>query len=189
MKILEKEMGLREETRGLQQVRDTIDSGKFGKRAESMGKTQSDILEMTEKAVVAIEELEEADGLSFPSEKKLLRGVSKIMMEVEELLFAHETGPKAIAAETEVIELLLQAQRKPPPKQQSKGSAGSKPGGGGEGDTEESALALIGRGNESNAERVERAIEQTSGVQAVGYPTEYRRGLDQYFSDLEDDSQ
>lgn len=185
MKILEKEIGLREETRSTEQVRDVMGDEKYVKRTESLASTQVEIAEMNSKALKDIEELEAAKGSGFPTEKQMLRRVGKIMIEVTDLLSSHDTGSKTIAAETEIIELLLQVQRKQPPKKKSKGGGGSQPGSGGEGDTEESALALIGRGDESNAQRIDRTTQQTTGAAAAGYPVEYRSGLDTYFSELE----
>ena len=185
MKILEKEIGLREETRATENVREVMGADKFKKRSESLAATQTEIATMNADALTAIEELEQAKGLGFPSEKQMLRRCGKVMTEVEELLTSHETGSKTIAAETEIIELLLQVQRKQPPKKKSKGSGGSQPGAGGEGDTDESALALIGRGDESNAQRINRTTKQSSGAVSAGYPVEYRSGLDAYFSELE----
>ncbi len=185
MKILEKEIDLREETRATDQVREAMGQAKHGKRSESLAATQVQISEMNTKTLKDIEELEETKGVSFPTEKQMLRRVGTIMTEVTDLLTSHDTGSHTIAAETEIIELLLQVQRKPPPKKNSKGGGGSQPGSGGEGDTEESALALIGRGDEANAQRTNRSTQQTTGAISAGYPVEYRSGLDTYFSELE----
>lgn len=185
MKILEKEIGLREETRSTQTMKDAVDVTEFLKRAKSLATTQQEIADMNRATLKAITDLEEAKGLSFPTEKGMLRSVGTVMQEVQGLLEDGQMGPPTIAAETQIIELLLKVQRKQPPKKKSKGGGGSQPGSGGEGDTEESALALIGRGAEAQAQRVERTTEQTSGAVTAGYPAEYRSGLDIYFSELE----
>lgn len=185
MKILEKEVGLRDETRATEEARDAMEADKFVERAESLAESQRGINQMTQDTLVAIAELEQEKGSSFPKETQLLRQVSGIMSEVEELLVIPNTGSATVAAETEVIELLLQVQRKQPPKKSSKGGSGTNPNGGGEGDTEESALALLGRGDEQNAERVERLTEQATGTVGSGFPAEYRIGLDTYFGELE----
>ena len=185
MKILEKEVGLRDETRATEEARDAMEADKYVERAESLAESQRGINQMTQDTLVAIAELEQEKGSSFPKETQLLRQVSGIMSEVEELLVIPNTGSATVAAETEVIELLLQVQRKQPPKKSSKGGSGTNPNGGGEGDTEESALALLGRGDEQNAERVERLTEQATGTVGSGFPAEYRIGLDTYFGELE----
>lgn len=185
MKILEKEIGLREETRAAQNLREAVEAQVYQQRTDSLAATQAEIAGMNADVLRDISKLEAEKGATFPTEKNMLRQVGNIMGEVEQLLSAHETDAPTIAAETEIIELLLKVQRKQPPKQKSKGNAGSQPGAGGEGDTEESALALIGRGDEAGAQRIERTTEQTSGTITAGYPSEYRTGLDAYFRELE----
>jgi|GEM_PF-1630099 len=185
MKILEREIGLRDETRAAEQTRDAVETGKYVERANSLAETQQGLNDMTRDTYNAIKELEDEKGLSFPKEKELLMTVSNVMNEVETLLSQPNTGAPAIAAETEIIEMLLQVQRKQPPKKNSKGSSGKNPNGGGEGDTEESALALLGRGDEANAQSVERVTDQATGTVGTGYPAEYRVGLDAYFSEIE----
>ncbi len=185
MKILEREIGLRDETRAAEQMRAAVEIEKYNERADSLAKTQQGLNEMARDAVQSIKDLEAEKGLSFPKEKELLLQVSAVMGEVEELLAQPNTGSPTIATETEIIEMLLQVQRKQPPKKQSKGSSGKNPNGGGEGDTEESALALLGRGDEANSQSVERVTEQATGAVGAGYPAEYRVGLDVYFGELE----
>lgn len=185
MKILEKEIGLREETRSTEQVRDALDVEDYAERASGLAVSQHEIADMAAKTSMAIVDLEKEKNLSFPKELQLMNAVSSIMQETEAILSEPNTGPEAIAAETEIIEMLLQVQRKQPPKKSSKGAAGENPNGGGEGDTEESALALIGRGDEVNAGTVERETAQATGTSGTTYPAEFRAGLDAYFADLE----
>ena len=185
MKILEKEVGLRDETRFTDQAREAMPVDKYTERANSLANSQGDINQMTRDTLKAISDLELEKGASFPKETQLLTQVSRIMSETEALLTEPNTGAPTIAAETEIIELLLQVQRKQPPKKSSKGGSGTNPNGGGEGDTEESALALLGRGDEQNSQRVERVTEQATGSVGTGYPAEYRIGLDTYFGELE----
>ena len=185
MKILEKEIGLRDETRAAEQAREAMTIEKYTERAMSLAQSQHEIADMTGETLQAIADLEAEKGASFPQETQLLRHVGRVMVEVESMLSEPNTGAEPIAAETEIIELLLQAQRKKPPKKNSKSGSGSNPNGGGEGDTEESALALLGRGDESNAEAIERVTEQATGLTGTGYPEEYRVGLDRYFGELE----
>lgn len=185
MRILEKEVGLRDETRAAEQARSGLDVAKFGERTTSLAKSQGDINTMTNETLEEIAKLELEKGASFPKETQLLRQVSRIMTEVETFLAQQKTDAPTVAAETEIIELLLQVQRQQPPKKSSQGGSGKNPNGGGEGETEESALALLGRGNEQNAERVDRVTEQATGTTGSGFPAEYRVGLDAYFGELE----
>ena len=185
MKILEREVGLRDETRGAEQARGGLGEEKYNQRAQSLAESQRDVQQMTEDTITAIKDLETEKSYSFPKEIELLTQVSGIMSEVDSLLQEPNTGAPTVAAETEIIELLLQVQRKQPPKKNSKGGSGNNPNGGGEGDTEESALALLGRGDELNSQTVEREIDQATGTIGSGFPAEYRIGLDTYFGELE----
>ena len=185
MKILEKEVGLRDETRATDQARDAVSIERYTERANSLADSQHELIDMTADVLKSIKELEDEKAVSFPKETQLMNQVSRIMGEAEMILAQPETGPAAIAAETEIIELLLAVQRQQPPKKQSKSGSGNNPNGGGEGDTEESALALLGRGDEVNAQTIERETDQATGTVGAGYPAEYRVGLDAYFGELE----
>ena len=185
MKILEREVNLRDETRAAEQLREVVETEKYVERANSLAQTQRDLNDMTQETIQEIQELEEEKELSFPKEKELLMQVSAVMGEVVTILEQPNTGAPAVAAESEIIEMLLQVQRKQPPKKNSKGKSGKNPNGGGDGDTEESALALLGRGDEVNAQTIERATNQATGTVGSGYPAEYRVGLDAYFGELE----
>ncbi len=182
MKILEKEIGLREETRGTEQVREVLESEAYAQRADGLSQTQETLAKRTADVTQKIRELA-SKGLEFPKEIALLTRVEEVMREAQDLLARPDTGPEPIAAETEAIELLLQAKRMKPPK--GGGGGGSTPGGGGSGDTDESALALIGRGDEANAASVDRNTAQATGVTGTAYPAEFRAGLDAYFDELE----
>ncbi len=182
MKILEKEIGLRDETRGAEQIRDILESEAYAQRANGLADTQLALATRTGDVVQQLQELE-SKGLQFPNEIALLARVEEVMREARDLLARPDTGAEPIAAETEAIELLLQAQRVQPPK--GGGGGGSTPGGGGSGDTQEAALALIGRGEETNATPKDRTTSQTTGTTGSGFPTEFRAGLDAYFGELE----
>ncbi|MEM9280565.1 MAG: hypothetical protein AAGA96_01955, partial [Verrucomicrobiota bacterium] len=103
----------------------------------------------------------------------------------EAILAEPETGPRAIAAETEVIELLLQAQRT---AGGGGGGGSNSPGTGGEGSTTKSALALVGLGSDDEATIRERQVGQTTGRSSRTLPAEFQDGLDAYFNALEEDS-
>ncbi len=111
----------------------------------------------------------------------MLSKVSGIMIETIEILRKPDTGPNAIAAETEIIELLLESKRFSP----SGGGGGAAPGGGGKGETDTPALALVGTGVNAKEFREEMSATQAVGVGGMSLPEEYRSGLDAYFNQLE----
>jgi hypothetical protein len=184
MKILEKEIGLREETRVAEQARAALTKDDYVAQAKPLADTQAELAERVAEVVKTIRELPGGDG-SFGKEVALLGRVGQVMQEAHGLLSRPETGPETIAAETEAIELLLQARRVNP--KGGGGGGGTTPGGGGQGETEVSALALIGDGAERNAQPSDRNVGQTTGVTGSELPAEFRRGLDAYFGALEGD--
>jgi hypothetical protein len=104
------------------------------------------------------------------------------MNEAAGILARPETGSPAIAAETEVIELLLQSRRFKPG---GGGGGGSVPGGGGGGTTNDSALTLIGSGVNEKEVRESTRATQATGETGATLPEEFRTGLDTYFNRLE----
>jgi len=95
-----------------------------------------------------------------------------------------DTGPNAIAAETEAIEWLLLAKR-----------AGSGGGGGGGNSAgagtrsgaawRGSSLARLGGAKEKLSKVIKRNTNQATGKAGRDLPEEYRSGLDAYFEKLE----
>jgi hypothetical protein len=115
---------------------------------------------------------------------KLLMKVTEVMKDAYMILDKPETGPTAIAAETEAIELLLEARRQPPGG--GGGGGGSNPGGGGgAASASSSALADIGPGSDASATIGERAAAQATGKAGRELPEEFKTGLDAYFNALE----
>ncbi len=182
MQILEKEIGLREETRGLEQARAQLESEVYGARTEPLADTQAGLQDRVAEVIKKLRELPDGPA-KFGKVVGLLSQVKPVMGEARDLLARPETGSETIAAETEVIELLLQAKRVNP--KGGGGGGGATPGGGSTGTTDESALALLGSGEEKNAEVVARSIGQATGTAGSQLPAEFRRGLDAYFSALE----
>lgn len=181
LKILEKEIGLREETRALQQARAALQSEQYEQQAKPLAETQAELARRVGAVTQKIRELPDGEE-AFAKEIALLGRVEQVMNEAHALLARPETGPETIAAETEVIELLLQTRRINP---KGGGGGGSSPGGGGGGDTDQAAVALIGAGSARNAQTEERRVEQTTGVSGSELPAEFRAGLDTYFNALE----
>ena len=141
LKILEGEVNLREETRVAEQAKPGVEKDVHNSEAIRLSETQDLLRDRTDKVVDRIKELPEPEG--FGKEIDLLTNVAGVMKEAVDILVSPNTGSEAIAAETEAIELLLQCKRINP---KGGGGGGSSPGGGGSGDTQDSALALIGAG-------------------------------------------
>jgi hypothetical protein len=181
MLILEGEVNLREETRVAQQARAALETADFQKKGSALSETQTGLRDRTDKLVDKIRELPDAES-EFGYEINLLGKVSAVMSEASGILATPETGPTAIAAETEAIELLLQSKRINP---KSGGGGGSSPGGGGTGTTSDSAIALLGNGVNDKEVREDRGVSQSTGESGPSLPEEYRSGLDEYFNRLE----
>jgi hypothetical protein len=129
LQILEGEVNLREATRVAQQARAAVASEEFGRRGGQLSKDQDGLKVRVDKVVDRIRQLPGADE-EFGYEIGLLGKVSGVMDEATGILATPETGPPAIAAETEAIELLLQSKRINP---KGGGGGGASPGGGGSG--------------------------------------------------------
>jgi hypothetical protein len=181
MQVLRDEMKLRDETREEETARPALDVKKYTDAANMLGYTQTDLNARTQSAQADITAL--PDGAAkFPKEIRLLQQVSSVMDDAEGILYQPDTGPQAIGAETEAIELLLQAKR----SGKGGGGGGSNPGGGGTAaSASEAALADLGPGSDANAVVAARPVGQATGKAGREFPEEYKTGLDQYFSLLE----
>ena len=183
MQILEAEIALREDTRVAEQSRPAMAAEKHQEEADKLSATQLKLRERVDATVKRVSELPDA-AENFGYEIKLLGMVSVVMDEAAGILKRPETGAPAIAAETEVIELLLQAKRCNP--KSGGGGGGSTPGGGGAQDpAQQPALALLGSGANEKARPDERDVPQASGEAGRTLPEEFRAGLDEYFNRLE----
>ena len=181
--VLEAEVNLREKTRVAEQSKAAVKVEDWTKEAQLQSKTQLDLQKRIDVVHGKIAALPDAQQL-LAKELKLMQMVSAVMKETVEILASPNTGKQAIAAETEVIELLLKS-KKFNPKKPGGGGGGSDPGGGGGGSTTDAALALIGLGANEKEVREERDVNQTTGVDGPTLPEEFRSGLDEYFSRLE----
>lgn len=187
MKVLEDEMALRDETRLTEKARAALTKEKYGDKAQGLAKTQGEIGEHVEDIIKQIKELEDG-AAKFGKEIGLLSAVRDVMLvdggkiSAKTLLSQLNTGPEAIAAETEAIELLLKAKRIKPG---GGGGGGSSPGGGGGGTTQTSALAQLGNSDAKQAKPAKRTVGQSTGKAGKNYPEEFRNGLDEYFKTLE----
>ena len=181
LQILEGEVNLREDTRVAEQARPALASEEYGKRADTLSKTQDGLRDRVDKVIGRIRQLPDAEN-EFAYEIGLLGKVSGVMNEAKEILASPETGSPAIAAETEVIELLLQSKRINP---RGGGGGGANPGGGGGGKTVDSAMALLGSGVNQKEVREDHGVSQATGESGPVLPEEFRAGLDEYFNRLE----
>ncbi len=184
MKILEEEMNLREETRVVEQTRAAVGDEAHAEAALTLADRQEGLADRIVGLVDRL--LEEPDGQrEFAPEIQLFDQVEEVMVETIDILAMPDTGPKALGAETEAIELLLAAQAAAANRGGGGGGGGgTTPGGGGTGTATASALALVGSGNRTVAEAGGES-EQATGVSGRVLPEEFRSGLDAYFNRLE----
>ncbi len=181
MQALRDEMKLRDETRELENAKAAMETKKFADGATALGKKQESIGTHTQSAIDDILALPEG-ATKFPKELGLLNAVTMVMQEAQGILLSPDTGAKAIAAETEAIELLLQAKRMKP----GGGGGGANPGGGGGAATASSAaLADLGPGSDAKEDFAARAAGQATGKAGKEFPAEFKAGLDAYFNNLE----
>lgn len=182
MRILDAEMDLREETRSVEQAHDAIEPDEYTDRAEHLARTQEELHSRLKSVVVDIRAIPQG-AQKFGRELKIIQAAVGVMAEATDILRQPDTGPEAIAAETEVIELLLQSKRINP--NSGGGGGGSSPGGGGSGDTDRPALALYGPGADTRATIHEREVLQATGSSASDLPAEFRDGLESFFNAVE----
>ncbi len=183
MQILHDEIELREETRELERAKAALPSDDYAKRANDLADTQRELRDRTYGVVKAIESLP-FGARRFGKPIQLLTAVTEVMSDARNILAEPNTGPDAIAAETEAIELLLQTRRSNP--NGGGGGGGGSPGGGGSGAAGgRSALSGLGPGADSGASLEDREVDQSTGRDGRNFPEEFRNGLDAYFNELE----
>ena len=182
MRILEGEMDLREETRSLEQVRENLETVAYTDKAELQADTQRKLYNRTVNVVMDIRALPLGEQ-KFGKEIQMITAAGAAMNDATDILGRPDTGREAIAAETEAIELLLQAKRANP--KSGGGGGGSTPGGGGTGDTDRVALELYGPGADPLAQIEARGVQQSTGTTNDQVPAEFRDGIDAFFNALE----
>jgi hypothetical protein len=185
MQSLRDEMKLRDETREEENAKPALDPGKYSADAKGLGDSQDDITKHTASAITDIEAL--PDGADkFGKDLKLLQQVVSVMNDSHGILESPDTGPQAIGAETDAIELLLQSKRQ---GNKGGGGGGSNPGGGsGPQQATEAALSDYGPGPDAQAVYAARPVGQATGVAGQQFPDEFKSGLDAYFGLLEKQS-
>lgn len=181
MKILDSEIALREDTRIAEQAKAALKEDEFSDRAGELSDRQAALTDRCDALAERIANLPEGEAL-FGKEIALLAEVGNVMGEAEQILSRPDTGSKAIAAETEAIELMLKSKRINP--KGGGGGGGSSPGGGGGGTTSDAAIALVGKGVNSKEIRKARVIAEATGKSESKLPEEFRAGLDQYLNQI-----
>lgn len=180
MRIVQREMALRDQTRALDRRRNQED---YHEAAQVLAQEQRDL----GFAVAAL--LARVFG---PEVQMRLRAAGSAMNDAALLLEKPETGGETIAAETEVIELLGSAAKNASQMSgNSKGmqalaellslmEVGNSPGGNPEGAASNLASnATTGVTTEDNREH--RQIEKTTGYQNDSFPEEFREALGKFF--------
>ena len=186
MKILTEEVALRDETRATEQAREQMKKGKHSEAAKAFAVTQQGLTDRTDTVIEKIIDLPNGEQ-DFKKEIAQLTNAANAMNDAEEILDTPDTGPKAIAAETEAIEWLLMAKR----AGSGGGGGGGSPGNGSRngGASTASALALLGQSDEKKAKVQDRETNQATGKSGRDLPEEFRAGLDRYFEVLEGNQQ
>ncbi len=175
MRIINREIQLREETRELEQAKAALTADEYSERSIALYDTQITLTEDTREVEAQISLLPNATERFIQGQLAKVARAAEVMEEVEDILAEPDTGPRAIAAITEVIEILLETGRIPnapmiitaPPATAS-------------------ALSLLGVGDDSGRASIEnRSPRQATGKTGRVLPEEFRQGLDAYFDALE----
>lgn len=187
LRVINREIQLREETREAEQARKVLNADKYYERSESLSDTQYDLAEETREIANEIRLLPEANTGFIQEELAKVAKAAVVMDEAESILARPETGNEAIAAITEAIEILLAVKREP--NTPGGGGGGNTPGGGSSAKGLASILAALrlkGMGDDSGTAFIEkRSPKQATGKAGRVLPEEFRQGLDAYFNVLE----
>lgn len=175
LRIIDREIQLREETRELEQAKEAITLDAYTDRSLALYDTQITLTEDTREVAAQISLLPNAEERLIQQQLAKVTAAADVMDEVEDILAEPDTGPKAIAAITEVIEILLQTCRIPntPPITTAPPATAA-------------ALMLMGIGDDTGTAFLEnRSPRQATGKAGRVLPEEFRQGLDAYFNVLE----
>ena len=175
LRIIDREIQLREETRELEQAKEAITADEYTERSIALYDTQITLTEDTREVAAQISLLPNAEERLIQQQLAKVTAAADVMDEVEDILAEPDTGPKAIAAITEVIEILLQTCRIPntPPITTAPPATAA-------------ALMLMGIGDDTGTAFLEnRSPRQATGKAGRVLPEEFRQGLDAYFNVLE----
>ena len=175
LRIIDREIQLREETRELEQAKEAITLDAYTERSIDLYDTQITLTEDTREVAAQISLLPNAEERLIQQQLAKVTAAADVMDEVEDILAEPDTGPKAIAAITEVIEILLQTCRIPNTPMVMTAPPATA-----------SALMLMGIGDDTGTAFLEnRSPRQATGKAGRVLPEEFRQGLDAYFNVLE----
>ena len=175
LRIIDREIQLREETRELEQAKEAINPDTYTDRSVPLYDTQITITEDTHEVAAQISLLPNAEEPLIQQQLAKVVRAAEVMDEVEDILAEPDTGPKAIAAITEVIETLLQTCRVPNTPMVTTAPPATA-----------AALRLMGIGDDTSTAFLEnRSTRQATGKAGRVLPEEFRQGLDAYFNVLE----
>ena len=175
LRIIDREIQLREETRELEQTKETITVDAYTERSIDLYDTQITLTEDTREVAAQISLLPTVEEPLIQQQLAKVTAAADVMDEVEDILAEPDTGPKAIAAITEVIEILLQTCRLPNTPMVMTAPPATA-----------AALRLMGIGDDTNTAFIEnRSPRQATGKAGRVLPEEFRQGLDAYFNVLE----
>ena len=175
MRIINREIQLREETRELEQAKGALTADEYSERSIALYDTQITLTEDTREVEAQISLLPNANERFIQGQLAKVARAAEVMEEVEDILAEPDTGPRAIAAITEVIEILLQTRRLPNAPMITTAPPATA-----------SALSLLGIGDDSGRASIQnRSPRQATGKTGRILPEEFRQGLDAYFDALE----
>jgi hypothetical protein len=183
MQALDSEVKLRDQTREIENAKPDLGAVRHAAESGSLAMEQDAINVLTHSAVRDITALPNALA-DFNKEINLVNKVVSVMQETTGILAGRDTGPAAIAAETEIIELLLQSKRAGGGGGGGGGGSGAAGGGLGPEFFSQSPLSILGSAT-GKPPSAPRAVGQATGVAGKEFPAEYKSGLDSYFSRLE----
>ena len=179
MRIINREIQLREETRELEQAKAALTADEYRDRSIALYETQITLTEDTREVEAQISLLPNAQERFIQGQLAKVGRAAEVMEEVEDILAEPDTGPRAIAAITETIEILLETGRVPNAPMIRNAPPATA-----------SALMLLGIGDDSGKASIEnRSPRQATGKTGRVLPEEFRQGLDAYFDALEGKTQ
>lgn len=175
LRIINREIQLREETREVEQAKKALTNEEYNERSKALNETQKKLAADSREVAAKIRALPNAAERLIQAQLQKVTKAALVMDEVQEILSQPDTGPKAIAAITEVIEILLETARTPNAPMVVKAPPTSSP-----------ALRLLGLGDDSSKAFIENRVpQQATGKAGRILPEEFRQGLDTYFDALE----
>ena len=181
-RVTEQEMILRDLTREVEQAMSAMGEAAHRARSGELANQQGDLADRLDDLMNEIRKLPDGSR-TFGTEIRMMASSRRAMVEAEDLLAAADSGRETLAAETEAIELLLQARRAGGSGGGGKSSA--SPGGGNGGTEGAAALALNGRAGGAKEQGEQRGMKRAGRGEPSKIPAEFQESLERYFEALE----